>query len=402
MGREIMMEVVTPEDVGFSPVRLRRIGEGMRRYVDEGKIAGAVTLVARHGKVAHVEATGLMDREARRPMERDAIFRIASMTKPITCTAVMMLFEEGRFLLDDPVAEFLPELAQAKVFVRETAEGVDLADLERPITIRHLLMHASGLTYGFYPDDPVSQIYAREQIGRPDEPMADKIRRLATLPLAHQPGAGWTYGMSHDVLGRLVEVISGQSFDAFLQQRIFGPLEMTDTGFFVSAHQLDRLAPVYVSDGRGGLERDLNQSDRSKPPAYPSPGGGLVSTATDYARFCQMLLNGGVLGKAQILGRKTIELMTANHWRGDGSPFLPPSAGLSGYGFGLGMRALVDVGQATTPSSVGEYGWSGAFCTYFWVDPREQLFGVLMVQLSPYSQRPGQLFQTLAYQALVA
>jgi CubicO group peptidase (beta-lactamase class C family) len=373
----------------------------MRRCVDEGKIAGAVTLVARQGKVAHFEATGLMDRESGRPMERDAIFRIASMTKPITCTAVMMLFEEGHFLLDDPVADFLPELAQAKVFVRETAQGVDAADLERPITIRHLLMHTSGLTYDFYPDDPVSQIYAREQIGRPDEPMADKIRRLATLPLTHQPGAGWTYGMSHDVLGRLVEVISGQPFDVFLQQRILGPIEMTDTGFFVPAHQPDRLATVYVSDGRGGLERDLNESDRSKPPVYPSPGGGLVSTATDYARFCQMLLSGGVLGSSRILGRKAVELMTANHWRGGGSPFPPVLSALNGYGFGLGMRTLVDVAQSGLPSSAGEYGWSGAYSTHFWVDPREQLLGMLLVQLAPFTLRPGQLFQTLAYQALV-
>jgi CubicO group peptidase (beta-lactamase class C family) len=398
------MEAVTPEDIGFSSMRLRRIGDTMRRFVDERKIAGAVTLVARQGKVAHFEAAGLMDLEARRPMERDAIFRIASMTKPITVTAALMLFEEGQFLLDDPIADFLPEFGQTKVFVREAPHGVEVADLERPITIRHLLMHTSGLTYDFYPDDPVSRIYVQEQVFRSDEPLADKVRRVAMLPLVHQPGTAWTYGFSHDVLGRLVEVISGQSFDAFLRQRILDPLEMTDTGFFVPPQELSRLASVYTPDGRGGLRRDENQRDQSKPPAFLSGGGGLVSTAADYARFCQMLLNGGALGKTDLLGRKTVELMTANHWTGDTSPF-PPAARsvvLGGYSFGLGVRTLVDVAQSGVPSSVGEYGWAGAFSTYFWIDPREQLLGLLMVQLAPFNFRPAWIFQVLAYQALVA
>jgi CubicO group peptidase (beta-lactamase class C family) len=401
---ESALDIATPEDVGFSSARLRRIGATMRRFVDEGKIAGAVTLVARHAKVAHFEATGLIDQEARRPMERDAIFRIASMTKPITCTAALMLFEEGQFLLDDPIADFLPEFAQTKVFVRETAQGVELADLERPITIRHLLMHTSGLTYDFYPEDPVSRRYAREQIWRPGESLADKVKRFAALPLVHQPGADWTYGVSHDVLGRLVEVISGQPFEVYLQQRIFAPLEMTDTGFYVPPQHLSRLGPIYTPDGRGGLQRDEEQRDHSKPPAYPSPGGGLVSTAADYARFCQMLLNGGALGSTRLLGRKTVGLMTANHWTGAASPFPPDWAGtimLGGYGFGLGVRSLVDVAQSGVPSSVGEYGWVGAYSTYFWIDPREQLYGVLMVQLSPLTLRTAWIFQVLTDQALV-
>jgi CubicO group peptidase (beta-lactamase class C family) len=396
------MEAVRPEDIGFSSARLHRIDDVMRRFVDEGKIAGAVTLVARQGKVAHFEATGLMDREARRPMERDAIFRIASMTKPITATAVLMLFEEGHFLLDDPVAEFLPEFGRTKVFVRETAQGLEVADLERPITIRHLLTHTSGLTYDFYPEDPVSRIYAAEQILRTDEILADKVRRIAALPLVHQPGARWTYGVSSDVLGRLVEVISGQPFDVFLQQRIFAPLEMTDTGFYVPEQDLGRLAPVYTPDGRGGLKRDENQRDRSKPPAFPGGGGGLASTAADYGRFCQTLLNEGVLSSTRLLGRKTVELMTANHWTGDKSPYPPGFPMLNGYGFGLGVRTLVDVAQSGVLSSLGEYGWGGAQSTYFWIDPREQLFGLLMVQLVPLNFRPAWIFQLLAYQALVA
>jgi CubicO group peptidase (beta-lactamase class C family) len=396
------METVRPEEVGFSSARLRRIDDRMRRLVEDGQIAGAVTLVARRGRLAHFEATGLVDLEARRPMPRDAIFRLASMTKPVTVTAVMMLFEEGHFLLDDPVADFLPDFAQTRVFVQETAEGLETADLERPITIRHLLMHTSGLTYGFYPDEPVSRLYAREQIGRPDEPLAAFVRHVAALPLAHQPGARWTYGVSHDVLGRLVEVVAGQPFDAFLQQRIFTPLGMTDTGFFVPPSALERLAPVYTPDGRGGLRRDEQQRDRSTAPAYLSGGGGLVGTAADYARFGQALLNGGALGEARLLGRKTVELLAANHWARGERPYPAGFPTPNGYGFGLGMRALVDVAQSGLPGSAGEYGWGGAQSTHFWIDPREELLGVFMVQLTPFNFRPAQLFQVLAYQALVA
>jgi CubicO group peptidase (beta-lactamase class C family) len=394
------METVRPEEVGFSSARLRRIDDRMRRLVEDGRIAGAVTLVARRGRLAHFEAAGLLDLGARRPMPRDAIFRLASMTKPVTVTAVMTLFEEGHFLLDDPVADFLPEFAQTRAFVRETADGVETADLERPITIRHLLMHTSGLTGAAYPDEPVSRLYAREQIGRPDEPLADFARRVAALPLAHQPGAGWTYGVSHDVLGRLVEVVAGQPFDAFLHERIFAPLGMVDTGFFVPPPELGRLAPVYTPDG-GGLRRDESQRDRSAAPAFLSGGGGLTGTAADYARFCQALLNGGALGETRLLGRKTVELLTANHWAGGASPYPAGFPIPDGYGFGLGMRVLADAARSGLPGSVGEYGWGGAQSTYFWVDPREELLGVFMVQLAPFDFRPGWLFQVLAYQALV-
>jgi CubicO group peptidase (beta-lactamase class C family) len=395
-----MMEAVRPEDVGFSSARLQRIDHAMRRFVDEGKIAGTVTLLARQGKVAHFGATGLMDLEARRPMDREAIFRIASMTKPITATSVLMLFEEGHFLLDDPVAEFLPEFAHTKVFVRETDHGPEVADLERPITIRHLLAHTSGLTYDFYPG-PVSRIYAKEQIQRRDEGLVDKMRRLAALPLVHQPGARWTYGLSHDVLGRLVEVISGQPFDVFLRQRIFAPLEMADTGFHVPLPELSRLAPVYTTAGRAGLKRDENQPDRSQPPAFLSGGSGLVSTAADYGRFCEALLNGDTRSGTRLLGRKTIELMTADQWHGANNPYPHGFPVLPGYGYGLGVRTLVDVAQSGVPSSLGEYGWGGAHGTDFWIDPREQMVGVLMVQLVPLDFRPAWTFKVLAYQALV-
>jgi CubicO group peptidase (beta-lactamase class C family) len=400
------IEIVTPEDVGFSSMRLQRINDTLHRLIEQGKIAGCVSLVARQGQVAHFEAAGLMDIQARRPMERDTIFRIASMTKPITCTAVMLLFEEGHFLLDDPIADFIPEFGLTKVFARETADGVEVEDLARPITIRHLLMHTSGLTYAWpnvFPH-PVTRMYEAAQIGRSDESLNEKVRRLAALPLVHQPGSEWTYGYSHDVLGRLVEVVSGQAFETFLQQRIFGPVEMINTGFHVPSQDRDRLATVYVADAEGGIQRsDRPDLNRSKPPAYFNGGGGLVSTAADYARFCQMLLDGGVLGKARLLGRKTVELMTANHWTGEKSPFEPGDiAALGGNGFGLGVRTLVDAAQSGVPSSVGEYGWCGAQSTYFWIDPREKLFGEFMVQLEPMNLRYAWIFQVLAYQALVA
>jgi CubicO group peptidase (beta-lactamase class C family) len=250
----------------------------MARFVDQRKVAGAVTLVARHGAVAHFAATGLMDVEAGTPMRRDTIFRIFSMTKPVTVVAVRVLYEEGRFLLDDPIGEFLPEFAQTKVFVGETTggvEGLEVADLERAITIRHLLTHTSGLTYGNPSGTPVARRYAQAQIGRPDEPLDQKVARLAQLPLEHQPGSAWTYGLSHDVLGRLVEVVSGQAFDAFLKERIFDPLGMVDTGFSVPAQDLGRLAAVYTPGEHGGLRRATAPwLDLSEPRPYLSGGGG--------------------------------------------------------------------------------------------------------------------------------
>jgi CubicO group peptidase (beta-lactamase class C family) len=394
------LDEVKAEDVGLSSERLRRIDEGMLRFVDEGKIAGAVTLVSRHGRVAHFSATGFMDREARKPMERDAIFRLASMTKPITCAAVLMLFEEGRFLLDDPIADFLPEFAKTKVFESETSDGLVVADLDRPITIRHLLTHMSGIAYEWSAPGPVARIYHDEEIGS-DEPIAEQVRRLAAAPLCHQPGSAWTYGFSHDVLGRLLEVISGQSLDAFLRERLFDPLEMADTGFHVAKQNLDRVATVYTpAEGGGILRADRADLDFSMPPVCLYGGGGLVSTTGDYARFCQMLLNRGVLSNVRLLGRRTVDLMTANH-TGAKSPFAPDFPVSTAYGYGLGLRVLIDVAKSDVGSSLGEYGWGGAWSTYFWVDPSEDLFGIVMLQLEPPDNRYGKIFQTLAYQALV-
>jgi CubicO group peptidase (beta-lactamase class C family) len=380
-------------------MRLRRITRFLQAAIDRREVAGAVTLIARHGKVAHYEAVGLLNLAAETPMTTDAIFRIASMTKPITAVATMLLFEEGHFLLDDPVADFLPEFAGTKVFVREAETGIEVAALEQPITIRQLLLHTSGLTYDSDPS-PVGKLYTQEQIGREDEALEEKVRRLAGLPLAHQPGTGWTYSMAIDVLGRLVEVIAGQPFDVFLKERIFDPLAMVDTGFYVPPARRRRLATLYAAGAAGGLQPDTQpESAYTEPPRFLSGGGGLVSTAEDYARFCQMLLNGGELDGERLLGRATVALMLANQLP-ERLRQVPVVLDLPGVGAAFGGGTIVDGALYRAPLSNGSYLWGGAFCTQFWIDRAEDLLGVFMVQLLPWSMRLGDLFKVLTYQAL--
>jgi CubicO group peptidase (beta-lactamase class C family) len=395
------VETVAPESVGVSARKLGRITDALRRWVDERQASGFVALVARHGKIAYFESVGSRDLEAGAPMERDAIFRIYSMSKPITTAAVMMLLEEGRFLLDDPIADFIPEFARTRVFAAETPSGMALADLERPITIRHLLTHTSGLTYGNPNGGPVDRAYASAAILRPDEALEGKVSRLASLPLAFQPGDRWNYGVSIDVLGRLVEVVSGKRFGAFLQERLFGPLEMPDTAFTVPAEKASRLATVYSRTEGGQLARDDAPFGLSASPAFESGGGGLYSTASDYFRFAQMLL-GGRVGGTRLLGRKTVELMAAPQSFRDGRLIrINPAWSFSrGYAMALGVRTLVDVGELGLPGSVGSYNWEGAASTAFWVDPREDLVGVLMLQRLPGVGRPSELFRSLTYAAL--
>lgn len=396
------MQHVAPETVGFSATRLGRVELAMRRLVDQGTMAGVVTLIARQGGIVHFQSHGMLDRETVTPMRSDAIFRIYSMTKPVTAVATMILFEEGHFLLDDPVSDFIPAFAQTKVFAGETAPGVEVVEPERPMTIRHLLMHTSGLPYGNPNGTPVQKIYAREQVFRADETLEAWVDRVARLPLAHQPGAAWTYGISHDVLGRLIEVVSGRRFDTFLKEQIFEPLGMVDTGFVVPGENLARLATVYSPDEAGGLRlSEAPGLDRSEPRAFLSGGGGLVSTASDYARFCQMLLNGGTLGGTRVLGTKTIELMTATQMSRRQIPFVPPTWPFrNGYGMALGVRTLVDVAQSGIPGTAGTYTWQGAAGTDFWIDPAEELFGILLIQVLPGPSRPGEVFRVLTYQAL--
>jgi CubicO group peptidase (beta-lactamase class C family) len=404
-----MTLLATRDVAGMSAERLGRIGVAMQHLVDAGQVAGVVSLVVRRGETIHFEARGVLDLASRRPMQTDSIFRIFSMTKPVTAAAVMLVLEEGKLLIDDPIADYLPEFSQTRVCIRETANGLQLADLDRPITVRHLLTHTSGLTYpqavsaSWEPDSIVARLYTTAGVMRGDEPLAEKVPRLARLPLVHQPGAGWNYGMSIDVLGRLVEVLSGQTFGAFLRQRLFEPLGMVSSGFYVDADKLDRLATGYTY-GERGLEPIVGGllADVSRPPRFEMPGGGLVSTAMDYARFAQMLVNGGALDGARVLGPKTVELMLSSQMTRDQVPFVPRTWPFrEGYGMAFGGRTLIDVAASGLPGTLGSYTWQGAWNTDFWADPREQLVGVVMLQRVGGYARPGELMRVLTYQALM-
>jgi len=406
-GKASGLPTAKPEEVGMSSERLARIRTGMQRYVDKGLVPGVVTMVARRGKVVYLDSVGYRDAESKAPMTNDTIFRIASMTKPIASVALMMLYEEGHFLLNDPIAKFLPEFTNMKVAVPSGEDRVGtpykLVPAARPITFKHVLTHTAGFanTYRGITQPEFARVV--QQARKPGDTVGDAVKRLATLPLNFHPGDAWEYSSATDVVGRLVEVISGMTLDEFQQKRIFAPLKMTDTHFYLPQSKLDRFAAVYQPDAQNGnkiklLEAPTKDSRYVKEPhVYFSGAGGLVSTAADYVRFHQMMLNGGELDGARILGRKTVKLMTVNHI-GDMPAWLPGP----GYGFGLGYRVLTDVGQAAVPSSVGEYGWGGAFCTYFWVDPQEELIGIMMTQVIPYTHiNIRQEFQVLANQAIV-
>jgi CubicO group peptidase (beta-lactamase class C family) len=330
------------------------------------------------------------------------------MTKPITAVATLMLLEEGHFQLCDPVSRFIPGFKDVMVFAGKTDTGIELAHAEREVTICDLFTHTSGLSYGSNPDDPVDALYLQEQkkgtLPEDAFTLEHLIQALTHLPLAHQPGSKWRYSLSTDVLGYLVQVISGQALDTFLQERIFDPLGMVDTGFCVPTEKLARLSALYTAkDGGLDLAEPSAAERAAKMPSFLSGGGGLFSTVADYARFAQMLLNGGELDGARLLGRKTVELMATNQLPAELLPFgFGEHAIIYGYGFGLGVRVLVDVALSRVVGSVGEFGWDGAFSTYFWIDPKEDLLGVLMPQLGPNGSYPiHQQFKTLTYQALV-
>jgi CubicO group peptidase (beta-lactamase class C family) len=400
------MNMVTPEEVGLSSARLQRLHAAMQGYVDQGKLAGLITMVARRGKVAHFGCFGMMDIEAGKPMQPNTIFRIYSMTKPITSVALLMLFEEGRFLLNDPVSRFIPEFADLKVFVETTKAGVVVTDLEREITIRDLLTHTAGLGYGPFEDKTVEEMYRAQEflssVGLVLASLPETVQKLTRLPLLHQPGSRWRYSLAHDVVGHLISVIADMPFGLFLQERVFEPLDMGDTCFFVSEDQLDRLSALY-GPGEGGK---LNLLDRPATSPFlhhditPSGGGGLVSTASDYLRFAQMMLNGGELGGTRLLSRKTTELMTMNHLPDELIP-VHTSHPWPGLGYGLGVGVLVDVAQSGTLGSEGTFFWVGAASTWFWVDPREELIGLLMTQRFSLEEPIGHFFQNLTYQAII-
>jgi len=391
----------TPEEAGLSSQRLKRVQAVIQRYIDKGEIAGSVALVARYGKIAHFEAQGVMDIATKAPMRTDAIFRLASMTKPVTSLAVMMLHEEGHFILDDPLSRFLPEFKEMKVAVpnapnERAAGGYRLVPAARPITIRHLLTHTAGLASGTA--GPTMAAYPALAAARqPSDTMADHVKRLAALPLNFHPGDHWEYGPATDVLGRLVEVISGKTLEEFFRQRILNPLGMKDTAFYLPEDRLPRLVTAYEKKD-GKLEKLTAPGPATRNGRYFAGGGGLAGTAEDYLRFAQMLLNGGQLDGMRLVSRKTMEAMTANQI-GD-LPLWQDT--YRHYGFGLGFRVRRELGQSQTLGSVGEYGWGGAYGTYFWVDPREKMVGILMIQLMPYAHlniRPE--FQNAVTQAIV-
>ncbi len=381
------LPVAKPEDVGLSADALARLSAALRDRCATGHIPGAVALVARHGKIAYHEAFGAIA-PGGAPMTADAIFRIYSMTKPIVSVAVMMLWEEGRLLLSDPIAKFIPAFATMHV-------GIDKTPAARAITVQDLLRHTSGLTYEFRGNGPIHKAYAESRVARLKQTNADQAETLASLPLLHQPGAHWEYSRSVDVLGRLVEVLSGQTLGAFLSDRILTPLGMTDTAFSVPEKDHARIAEPFAKDPENGT--DVALLDVKRPALFESGGGGLVGTAIDYARFCTMLANNGRLGNVRLLGRKTIELMTSDHLGNVPSnpDLLPP-----GHGFGLGFAVRTGAGMAPFPGSVGNYYWSGAAGTSFWVDPAERLYAVLMIQAPVQREYYRLLFRDLVYAAV--
>jgi CubicO group peptidase (beta-lactamase class C family) len=382
-----------PEDVGLSSERLLRINEVVQRYIGAREIAGGVTVVTRRGKVAHFEAHGMTDLESKAPMRKDGIFRIASMSKPVTGVAILMLVEEGKVRLSDPVSRFIPEFKDTKVAVAKPGpEGatpepagrgrgaapqeIILTPATRPITVRDLLTHTSGLASGGAGSREANRIAPRN----PSETLAAHVPKLGGAPLDFQPGTEWRYSAlaGIDTLGRIVEIASGQTFDQFLRQRIFEPLGMKDTGFFPTDDRMPRVVSLYGRSPEGVLTKEETPGWLATRTFF-SGGGGLWSTPEDYTQFAQMLVNGGQLNGKRLLGPRTVELMASNHV---GDLFTKSSATRRGMGFGLTVEVVMDPIAAGQRRSAGSFGWDGAFGTHFWVDPKEQIAGVLMIQRS--------------------
>ncbi len=382
-------------ELGLCPDRLQRLLDVLRADVDCGRLPGAVALVARHGRIALFESLGQLNPAAGTPMNREAIFRIYSMTKPVVSVAVMMLMEQGKLLLSDPVFKHLPEFADQKVAVERDGQVV-LEDVQRPATVQDLLRHTAGLTYEFLGTTAVQRQYAGQQMGSRERSNAEFSRVLAALPLMHQPGSVWEYSRATDVLGRLVEVVSGQSLGDYLREIILIPLGMIDTGFTVAESAHHRIAEPFAHDPDGGVP--MRVLDARRATAMESGGGGLMSTARDYARFLQFMLNRGELQGVRLLGPHTVDFMTADHL--DGLPstgdLLPP-----GHGFGLGFAVRTATGVSPVPGSVGLYYWGGIAGTTFFVDPAQQLYALLMIQAPNQRDHYRPLFRSLVYAALV-
>ncbi len=397
-------EVVRPEDVGMSSERIARLGITLNQYVAEERLAGGVVMVARNGKLVYAYAFGNSDKEAAGPMRTDSIFRIASQTKAIVSTGIMILQEEGKLLISDPVSKYIPEFANSTVAVPKEGGGYDVVKAKRQITIRDLLTHTAGIGYGGGPaankwkEAGITGWYFADR----DEPIAETVKRMAALPMDAHPGERFVYGYSTDILGVVIEKASSKTLDVFLREKILEPLKMNDTHFYLPESKKDRLTTVYSARTDGKIERTPDKSEMVGQGGYVtgprknfSGGAGLLSTAPDYLRFLQMTLNGGELDGIRILSRKSVELMTVDHLRS-----IPYSS--EGQGFGLGFSVTKDIGSRGVPSSVGEYGWGGAYHSNYWVDPKEKLVVVYFTQLIPAGNIDdfGKL-RVLIYQAII-
>jgi len=413
------LDITDPKEVGMNIDRLAGIRQVMQSYVDSGKITGLSTLLARKGKVVHFEQVGMMDRESATPLAPDAIFRIYSMTKSITCTALMVLYEKGYFQLGDPISKYLPVFSRMKVMEAGADGNNTQSDAAISVTIHHLLTHTAGLSYDFLEDSPVCDMYRQARLfNRADRSLEELIIELARLPLAFQPGTIWHYSLAMDVLAHLVEVLSDKPFREVLEDTVFKPLEMSDTNFFVPVDKQARVVTMYGLPDLGAQGMTLSRileawnngfnekidvsatypdSDRN---SFARGGHGLFSTVGDYLKYCQMLLNGGTLNGNRILGRKTIDLMFMNHLPPGLLPFKVVDPPDYGYGFGLGSRVLLNVAESLKPGSVGEFGWGGVGKTYFWVDPAEEIIGILMAQSMMQLDTPEEKLQALAYAAI--
>jgi len=406
----------TPEEVGLSSDRLKRISAGFQADVDKGVIPGAVVMIVRKGKVAYFEAIGYQDREKKIPMKRDSIFRIASMSKPFTSLAIMMLVEEGKIQLFQPASRYLPEFKNLKVGVEKTDPATSQKELillapDREMTVQDLMRHTSGITYGIFGKSMVKDLYNKTKEGNPfdfSQTNAEMVAKLSKLPLANQPGTTWEYSHSTDVLGRIVEVVSGLELDTFIAERITKPLKLSETGFWAEGEkQAGRVAEPQVDPATG--KKPIMAPDATKRPSWISGGGGMLSTASDYAHFCQMFLNKGTLDSVRLVAPKTVELMSSNHLPpgtkfplGSWAQFVAmlPSPEM-GQGFGLGFCVRTEPGLNPSPGSVGDYYWAGLYGTYFWIDPKEQLVAVLMLNATAQRLPYRAVMRDYVYQAIM-
>jgi CubicO group peptidase (beta-lactamase class C family) len=392
---QAQLPTTSPKAAGFDPARLEVLHATTKRFVDEGRHAGLITLLARDGRMVDFQAYGWRDVEKQLPMERDTICRVYSMSKIITCAATLILLEEGRFNLEDPVTNYLPELKEMSVWAG--GNGAKPEGLKRPITVKHLLTHTSGLIYDFAGNDELVKLWRAADLWS-GPGLTNFTARLGKLPLRHQPGDAYTYGVNMDVLGALIERVSDRRFGAFLEERLFGPLGMKDTAFDVPPDKMNRLAKTYkLVNGKFVEDQPIIETWPEAGRGIEAGGAGIFSTAGDFARFAQMLCNGGTLDGKRILGRKTVELMTANHMA-----TLPNNqAETRQKGFGLGVEVATDLGQLSVPSSPGQFGWYGAATTYCQIDPKERIVAIALAQHFPFNQHNFfAAFQTGYYQAL--